>query len=436
MFYTVLSLENYKMLQVGHSSLRTGCQISQSGFCLSEPDDTVFLQSYRWESGTVSAKSQRTGSHKQQHPGPGEYMFGSSLSPLYISSLMWFLIQCVYRETWILWLQWRHSVSSGEIFWVTDPRTVLPCAEFYPKVVSKTCSQPFEESCDQQETLQAVCHQQNPPGPGSGFPEGKAKGRFNTAAPLITNQKMFLKLSVVGYFHCGTKYWGRAKWSELFLLQSHRHLHFSLFLSPLSVLIVYHYWKCWYLDNTTFISPKKKKKSCETKLIKVSPVELQSLISRWDDVTETHEQSHIIRFWCLLSFVCVWVCLLLPGHRLPSPPLCISFTLTVWYHHRNVRRRRKCSKANEVFNSQRILPSERKRKTNVQVRQQLLSLWIRLLKEQWHKYWSHVIFCSSRWHHQSNLNTDAVKTHLQVLTRPVVVPEFLNCSQMWYSRHV
>lgn len=318
MFYTVLSLENYKMLQVGHSSLRTGCQISQSGFCLSEPDDTVFLQSYRWESGTVSAKSQRTGSHKQQHPGPGEYMFGSSLSPLYISSLMWFLIQCVYRETWILWLQWRHSVSSGEIFWVTDPRTVLPCAEFYPKVVSKTCSQPFEESCDQQETLQAVCHQQNPPGPGSGFPEGKAKGRFNTAAPLITNQKMFLKLSVVGYFHCGTKYWGRAKWSELFLLQSHRHLHFSLFLSPLSVLIVYHYWKCWYLDNTTFISPKKKKEKLWDKV--------NQSLTCWTSVFDLqvrwcHRNSWAEPHYQILMFIMFCLCVSVSSAAGPPPPL-------------------------------------------------------------------------------------------------------------------
>lgn len=48
--------------------------------------------------------------------------------------------------------------------------------------------------------------------------------------------------------------------------------------------------------------------------------------------------------------------------------------LTVWYHHRSVRRRRKCSRANEVLNLQRILPSEQKRKIKVHNGQQVLRI--------------------------------------------------------------
>lgn len=48
------------------------------------------------------------------------------------------------------------------------------------------------------------------------------------------------------------------------------------------------------------------------------------------------------------------------------------FHLSVWYHHRNDKRRRKCSRANEVLSLQRILPNEQKRKTKIHFGQQLL----------------------------------------------------------------
>lgn len=41
----------------------------------------MFLQSHRRESGAVSAQFERTGSHKQQHSGAGEYISAAATEP-------------------------------------------------------------------------------------------------------------------------------------------------------------------------------------------------------------------------------------------------------------------------------------------------------------------------------------------------------------------
>lgn len=63
-------------------------------------------------------------------------------------------------------------------------------------------------------------------------------------------------------------------------------------------------------------------------------------------------------------------CSLIKTCNLPSC-LWSCCALTV-YRHRSARRQRKCSRANEVHNLQRILPSEPKRKAKVHIRQQVI----------------------------------------------------------------
>lgn len=94
--------------------------------------------------------------------------------------------------------------------------------------------------------------------------------------------------------------------------------------------------------------------------------------------------------------LCTFSCLALPPLLDESFSLYLMrlFTLTVWYRHRNARRQRKCSKANEVLSLQRILPGERKRKMKVHVRQQLLRItgsWLIERVQSWKQKKTHAV---------------------------------------------
>lgn len=86
------------------------------------------------------------------------------------------LVTC--RVTWIHWPRWRHWPSSGmnpqSSKLVIDLSGAPPNSD--PARLQSLNLQLVKESSDEQEALQALCHQQTPTDPCAWLPEGETQG--------------------------------------------------------------------------------------------------------------------------------------------------------------------------------------------------------------------------------------------------------------------